>query len=145
MQYRGKGKHDYLRRVEFAFYNEAAIRQAVREKRLDRGTKAAGARGGFSDPTASAAISAATPIRCVVIDGRRVGKPETWLKVVDKTYEHLEPLHRGVIRDRYLGRSYQETCIKRSVSQAIYSRIVSDARMFAASIAAQYGLIKIVD
>ena len=58
MQYRGKGKHDYLRRVEFAFYNEAAIRQAVREKRLDRGTKAAGARGGFSDPTASAAISA---------------------------------------------------------------------------------------
>ena len=46
MQYRGKGKNDYLRRVEFAFYNEAAIRQAVRDTRRDRGTKAAGARGG---------------------------------------------------------------------------------------------------
>lgn len=145
MQYRGKGKNDYLRRVEFAFYNEAAIRQAVREKRLDRGTKAVGARGGFSDPTASAAISAATPIRCVVVDGRHVGKPEDWLKVIDKTYEHLEPLHRGIVHDRYLGRSYQETCIQRNVSQATYSRIVAEARMFAASVAAQFGLIKIVD
>lgn len=145
MQYRGKRKRDYLRRVEFAFYNEAEIRRAVREKRLDRGVKASGARGGFSDPTASAAIAAATPIRCVVVDGRRVGKPEEWLKVVDKTYEHLEPLHRAVVRDRYLGRSYQQTCIERNVSQATYSRIVADARMFAVGVAAQFGLIKIVD
>ena len=78
MQYRGKRKRDYLRRVEFAFYNEAEIRRAVREKRLDRGVKASGARGGFSDPTASAAIAAASILAKVSRDRCMCALAETY-------------------------------------------------------------------
>lgn len=148
MQYRGKWKNGYMGEIEWTFYNELAIRRAVRDKKRDFGSpkgRTTGGGGFISDPTATQAIREITPLRFVYVRGRRVEKPETWLKVVDETYKHLPESHKKIVRDRYRGVNYQMTCSECNVSPTTYGSILTKARMFAASVAAQYGLVKIVD
>ena len=148
MQYRGKWENGYMGEVEWMFYNELAIRRAVRDKKRDYGSpkgKTAGGGGFISDPTATQAIREITPLRFVYVRGRRVEKPETWLKVVDETYKHLPELHKKVVLARYRGENYQMTCAEYNIASTTYNSILTKARMFAAGVAAQYGLVKIVD
>ena len=148
MQYKNNRRDDYIATVDFVFYHESKIKQAVRERRLDSGSHAgkmtAGRSGYISDPTAQTALHELTQIRYVYVNGRKIDHPEKWLYVIRATYEHLNELQRKVAKSRYRGENYQETCCKLCVSQSTYGRIMTDTRMYAAAVAAQFGLIEIV-
>jgi len=144
MQYK---RRDYIAKIDYVFYNEGEIRKAVRDKKADPGVhhgKGPSSGGYVSDPTASAALHEIMPIKAVVVDGKRLEKPEKWLRVVSETYSHLKDQQCQIVRSRFRGDSYQVTCMDCHISPATYNRTISDARMYAAAVAAQLGLIQII-
>lgn len=147
MQYQQR-RDKYITTIDFMFYNEGKIKRAVRVKRLDTGThkgKASAGRSGYiSDPTAATALRELTPVRIVYVDTHKIVNPEKWLRVISATYDHLSELQAKIIRARYRGENYQQTCDTLHISHATYSRTLHETRMFAAAIAAQFGLVEIV-
>lgn len=132
----------YVKKIEFVFYNEEKIRQAVMDARnLPRVPGKNGSK--VSDPTASQAIRNVTPLRRVRINGEYLEWPEAWLQVVDATYAWCDHDRLIVARDKYSNLYYRETCVKLSISQSTYSRFLADIRHYASLCAAQSGLIRI--
>ncbi len=137
-----KTGNGYIRKIDFVFYNEKQIREAV----LDARNKPhmPGQNGsGIGDPTASAAIRNVTPIRKVNVKGELLEWPEDWLRVVDATYAWCDNDRLIVARDRYNGVDYRLTCAKIIIGKSQYFRLLDDARNYAALCAAQLGLIKV--
>ena len=61
----------YFKKIDFVFYNRAKIRKAVEETRIDKGDKSSKG-SGVSDPTAAVVLNKLSPLRFVVVDGRRL-------------------------------------------------------------------------
>lgn len=132
---------EHIRKIDFVFYNEGHIREAVAEARNE--PKPPGRNGsGTSDPTASEAIRNATPVASVTLGGRELERPEEWLRVVRATYEWCDIIRLAVARGRYSGVDYRETCARLCLSQATYSRYLRDVREHALLCAVQIGLVR---
>ena len=133
---------EHIRKIEFVFYNERAIREAVAEARAG-GCAPKGRNGsGVSDPTASAAIRNVTPLKSVKVRGEQLEQPEAWLRVVDAVYAWCDQDRLAVAKDRYSGIDYRETCANLSISDTTRRAMLQDVRHFASLCAVQMGLIK---
>jgi hypothetical protein len=117
--------------IEKIFYNYGKIKQAVYEARNDPGTVKTGGNGSghafVSDPTSIAALKHAMELRKVAIDmGKNqdslvISNPEKWLKVVGYTYDYFKgKTTANVLRARFSGESYGETCNRLNISRNIY-------------------------
>ena len=132
----------YIRKIDFVFYNEKKIREAVLDAR--NMPRSPGKNGSaIGDPTASIAIRNLSPLRKVTIQEEELEWPEAWLRVVDETYLRCNHDQMIVARDRYAGVDYRQTCTKLSISDATRRRLLDRVRQFASVCAAQLGLIKV--
>lgn len=143
-------RNGYFGTIDFIFYNEQEIREAVQQARLDGGNIGAikivnGT--GMTDPTARQAIKNLTPLTSVTIHGGQIVKrPEHWLKVIDKTYGwcKLQKDNRyEVTRRRYENEDYRKTCRELNISNSTRRRLLELAQMYAALQAVQFGLIQV--
>ena len=110
-------REDYMRQIDFIFYREQEIREAVfRAKRNSPLTSSfvVAREGKLSDPTAILAVSNLTPLRSVITnDGDEIQRPEQWLEVIDKTYNYCgkcDDCRLEVARRRYRREDYRITC-----------------------------------
>ena len=132
----------YVKKIDYVFYSEGAIKLAVDEIRKDNSHY--GKNGsGVSDPTAAEVIRNTTPILSVLIGDSKLERPEEWLRVINATYAWCDRDRFIVAKDRYAGIDYRQTCAKLTISTAQYFRWLYDVRHFAALCAAQMGLIKV--
>lgn len=134
---KGKG---YIRKVDFVFHNEKAIREAVLDARNCH--EKTGKIGGTGDPTASQAIRNITPLRDVMIWGEKLEWPEEWLRVINATYEWCDRDRLIIAKDRYAGVDYRKTCAKLSISATTYFNLLKEVHIHAAFCAANLQLIR---
>lgn len=143
--------------IEFCFYHEQNIKQAVYEKRMDGCTpKTGGGTSGhcrISDTTANKAINNVTPLQVVLVEygtaynGKRdtfaLRHPEQWLKVVKYTREHYQNTTRGdVFQARYdNGEKRCTTAQRLGISPQLYSVMLTDILSFAEGLAIGMGLL----
>lgn len=136
-----------VRKIETIFYNEKQIRRAVMEARQDKGgfTGGTGGHAFISDPTANQAIRNVEEIKKVVIDQETIiHYPERWLKVIDATYNNLDPLSRDAVKMRYKGYHWRQICDKLNFSRHMYHTILDDAQNYATAAACQVGVLSIM-
>ena len=149
MQRQKKKQFAYFQQVDFIFYNEAEIIEAVSRARLESGHF-----GGivvvnsnaFTDPTARQAVKNLTPVAAVMIDGHTVKRPESWLEVVDKTYKWSKmqkDCRYEIARRRYSGEDYRKTCRDLNISNSMRRRLFEFVQMYATLQAVQLGLIQV--
>ena len=141
---RKREKRPYMRKIDFVFYNERAIRAAVEDARNDTREVSPRNGSGLPDPTAYEAITNLTPIPAVEISGQLLEHPERWLVVVDKTYawcRRQSDVHYEIARRRYNGESFLQISMKLYVSTTQVFEILERIRMYAALQAAQFQLI----
>lgn len=136
----------FIKMIDFVFFNEKRIRQAVFEWResvlrpeIKSGNK-------ISDPTAAKAIKNLSVLPSVSIAGTNLQYPESWLEVIDKTYNWCERQSKLLfesVRKKYLGDHYKRICIDLHISPTTFNNFIKRARMYAALQAAQLHLIYI--
>ena len=150
-QRQSKNRDYYFRQVDFIFYREKEIKEAVFEKRNQSRAKSVPMislfSSGSSDPTAAQALRNLTPLTVVTIKGNIIVKnPEKWLEVIDKTYnwcKRQKDCRYEVARRRYNGEDYRKTCIDLHISETTNRRLLETVRVYAALQAVQAGLLKI--
>ena len=149
MQRQKKKKFAYFGQVDFVFYREEDIREAVARARLESGHfggLVVASSNTFTDPTARQAVKILTPVAAVMIDGRTVKRPESWLEVVDKTYKWSKTqkdCRYEIARRRYSGEDYRKTCRDLSISDSMRRRLFEFVQMYATLQAVQLGLIQV--
>lgn len=146
-------RESYFRQVDFIFYREKQIRDAVFEKRNASRDDSislfpiAEVSGRISDPTSAKAIKNLTPLKFVVIsDGVIIKSPERWLEVIDKTYawsRRQTDCRYEVARRRYNNEDYRKTCIDLHISNTTRTRLLETVKTYAALQAVQAGLIRV--
>ena len=134
----------YYKKIDFVFFNEKRIRDAVNDERY--GVKARTERNGsgMGDPTASEAIRNITPLISVRLGDGSLEFPEHWLKVIDATKLWAQGDRLVVALDYYAGEIWKITAAKLSISMPTYYRLLDDVRNYASLCAVQLGLIKIL-
>ena len=135
----------YIKIIDFVFYHERQIRQAMMEAREDV-PRAEKNGSGISDPTATQAIKNATPLRFVNINGTRVERPECWVQVIDSTklWFSQDNEKRIVLHDMYENVDYRQTCAALSISPSTLHYFRQEIRTYAALCAANLNLLRFV-
>lgn len=152
-QRQSNNREKYFKQIDFIFYHEKQIRDAVKESRIDDVRDGSislfpiASANSFSDPTASRALKNLTPLKSVLLkDGVIVKFPEKWLEVIDKTYSYCKmqnDCRYEVARRRYNNEDYRKTCIDLNVSNTTRRRLLELVQIYAALQAVQAGLIKV--
>ena len=146
-------RESYFRQVDFIFYREKQIRDAIFEKRNSSRDNSislfpiAEAHGKISDPTSAKAIRNLTPLKFVAIsDGVIIKFPEKWLEVIEKTYswsKRQPDCRYEVARRRYNNEDYRKTCMDLHISNSTRTRLLETVKTYAALQAVQFGLIRV--
>lgn len=145
--------------IEFVFYHENEIKQAVFEHREDGCLPKTGGSGSrrcrVSDPTAQNAIRKVLEVPAVIIEygaktcGRRnsitLRHPEKWLKVVQYTREYFNGTASGTLfKMRYAEcLTREEACEKLKINKPRYFAMLGSAVKFAEGAAVGLGLLNI--
>jgi len=151
-QRQSKNREFYFRQVDFIFYHERKIRDAVIEKQLGKDNSISlfpvANTHNISDPTASKALKNLTPLKFVILpDGTLIKYPEKWLAVIEKTYNwcrRQEDCRYEVAKRRYNNEDYRKTCIDLHISKTTLHSLLEKVRIYAALQAVQAGLLKIL-
>ena len=141
----------YMREIDFIFYHEAEIREAVQQARLSSSRAGlvcvSSNSSNISDPTALRAVRNLTRLKSVVIkSGVLIEHPEQWLEVIDKTYIYCakqKDCRLEVAKRRYSGEDYQKTLRDLHLSNSTFRRLLELVKIYAALQAVQLGLIKV--
>ena len=134
----------YIKKIDFVFFNEKNIRQAVIEEREDAIKPELKNGSGLSDPTARDAIRNLTPLPFIKLAGEILKFPESWLNVIDKTYnwcKRQSACHYETVRRKYLGIHYRKICFDLHISITTFHNLINRARQYAALQAVQLNLI----
>ena len=149
-QRQSQSRETYMRQIDFIFYREKEIREAVfraRSKTTLSGTFRLVNAGGIPDPTAIEAVRNLTPLKSVILnDGEKIENPERWLEVIEKTYKNCatqKDCRLEVARRRYKREDYRKTCEDLNISDSTRRRLLELVKMYAALQAVQLGLIKV--
>lgn len=149
MQRQRKNREVYLSQVDYVFYHEEELRDAITRARLE------GSIGGsvivvnanrMSDPTANQAVKNLSPIVAVMVKGQTLRNPERWLVVIEKTYKWCKAqkdCRYEVARRRYSDEDYRKTCMELNISNSTRRRLFELVQMYAALQAVQLGLIQV--
>ncbi len=135
---------NYVKKIDFVFYHEHEIREAVRDARA--GSKPQGGFRGknhISNPTEAQAIRNVSPLKQAKVCGEYLAWPEKWLEVIDAVYLWCDDNHRSVARDRYSKKDYRQTCDRLHISDKTYYNLLNEVRQYAAVCAAQFGVIAV--
>ena len=135
--------HGYYKKIDFVFYNEDRIRQAIEDERSNCGYTPGRNGSGVGDPTASTAIKNMTPLRLVHFGTFELEWPEHWMEVIDKTKLWAPSDVLIVAVDFYANTPRDVTMAKLIISSATYYRLLDRFVEHAALVAIQLGLIKI--
>lgn len=143
--------------IEFVFYHEKEIKQAVFERREDGCLPKTGGSGSghcrVSDPTAQNAIRKALEVPAVIIEygaktcGRRnsitLRHPEKWLKVIQYTRDYFNGTASGALfKMRYSECLTREEIIcKIKIRKSQYHAMIANVMRFAEGTATGLGLI----
>lgn len=149
-QRQSRNREAYMRKIDFIFYRENEIREAVQKARMiekSGGTLRMVRNGGIPDPTAMQAMRNLTPLKAVAISGGEVIEfPERWLEVIEKTYNYCakqKDCRLEVAKRRYKSEDYRKTCVELNISNVTRSRLMELVRIYAALQAVQLGLIQV--
>lgn len=134
---------EYMRKIDFVFYHEREIREAIQDARENGGKRSVHRKNHISDPTAAEAIRNVTPLRSVRVHGSSLEWPEHWLRVIDAVYAWCDNDRLVVAKDRYRNEDYRCTCAKLNISEAKYYKLFKDVRRYAALCAVQLGVVKV--
>ena len=137
---------NYLRKIEYVFYNEALILEEVYHKKNKAAISEIRNDSNLTDPTAMAAIRNLTPVKSVIINDVKLMDPEQWLEVVEKTRSHCRrngKVYVEVMHGRYSREDFKETCARLGITPDGYYRTLEKIRNYAALQAAWYHLIEI--
>lgn len=134
---------EYMRKIEFVFYHEREIREAILDAREGASAQSVRNKNKISNPTAAKALRNITPLRSVRVCGAPLEWPEHWMQVVDAVYSWCTGDLLVVARDRYSGVDYADTCVKLSISTKTYYNLLTCVRQHAALCAVQLGVIKV--
>ncbi len=135
--------------IAIRLYRYNDIKKAIHDARLDGGsnTKTIIPRHAFvSDTTANTAVKNLSEIKCVTLDdGVVITHPETWIKVIDWAYQHMNEQDKNVITMRY-NQGYKTNVIayKMAISQTMVYNINNEAINLIAMCACENGLIRIM-
>ena len=154
MQRQRKDKNSYIGQIDFIFYHEEEIREAVLNRRiyqsygnLNGGGLITVNENGMSDPTARQAVKNLSLIESVVTkSGYKIKRPESWLIVIDKTYNWCKAqkdCRYEIAQRRYNGEDYRKTCHELNISNSTRRRLFELVQMYAALQAVQFGLIQV--
>lgn len=143
--------------IEFVFYHEKDIKQAVFEKREDGCLPKTGGGGSghcrVSDPTAQNAIRRVMEVPAVIIEygaktcGRRnsvtLRHPEKWLKLAAEVRNYFNGTNSGLLlKMRYTDNlTRQEICKELNISTNYYNAMRCNVICFAEGYAVAIGLI----
>ena len=143
-------RESYMRKIDFMFYREKEIREAVYQARLNMtvgGTLRLINATGIPDPTATQAVRNLTPLKSVTLsNGEIIEYPEKWLEVIDKTYKYCstqKDCRLEVARRRYRSEDYRKTCRELNISDTARRRLLELVKIYAALQAVQLGLIQV--
>lgn len=149
-QRQSRGSEAYMRKIDFIFYREKEIREAVYQARLNMtvgGTLRLINSTGIPDPTATQAVRNLTPLKFVTLsEGEIIEYPERWLEVIDKTYKYCstqKDCRLEVARRRYQSEDYRKTCRELNISDTARRRLLELVKIYAALQAVQLGLIQV--
>ena len=149
-QRQSQTREEYMHKIDFIFYREKEIREAVIQARLTmtaNGSLRKVSTSGVPDPTAMQAIRNLMPIKYVVItDGEIVEYPERWLEVIEKTYRYSakqNDCRAEVAMRRYKREDYRKTCADLNISDSTRRRLLELVKIYAALQAVQLGLIQV--
>lgn len=144
MKYKKKTDRPYLAKIDFVFFNRGRIEKAVREAREDKGKKNYNG-SGVSDPVAAVVLNNLSPLMFVYIDGRRLEKPETWLRLVELVYRHVSDVGKSLLDSRYVRcESSVDSYIRANISQSTFSRMWKKIEHMQELYAVQLGLISVL-
>lgn len=151
MQRQRKSRQSYFSQIDFIFYHEADIKDAVLQERFSSGNSSSSivavSESGMSDPTARQAVRNLTPLESVIICGEHnIKKPEHWLIVIEKTYKWCKQqrdCRYEVARRIYDGEDYRKSCHELNISNSTRRRLLELVQMYAALQAVQLGLIQV--
>ena len=148
MAQRQRSSEPYFRKIDFVFYNERRIREAVTEMREDDGRPRVPQSTEFANPTEMLALRAMTPLKKVILNSEQTLEyPEKWLTVIDKTWTWAkvqEDCRYEVARRRYAKEDYRKTCRELQIGNTTRRRLLDLVRMYAALQAVQLGLIVVL-
>ena len=149
-QRQSRTRESYMREIDFVFYHEKKIREAVLKVRVSNspaGVVCPSSSGNISDPTATQAVKNLMPLKFVVISsGEMIEYPKHWLEVIDKTYKYCseqKDCRAEVARRRYRHEDYRKSCAELYISKTTYHRLLELVKMYAALKAVQFGLITV--
>lgn len=140
--------------VEKRLAQEADIREAVTRAHTPDVYHTTGAPVGgdgsgharMSDPTAQLAIQGVCPLECISIEwqGRseRIDRPERWLSVFDAVRRAVDCQCREIIRRRYAGEPYHDTCRDLYLSTSTYYHHVREILHYTLACAIYAGLLR---
>lgn len=137
------------RMVVFCFKHYADIKQAVYEKRMDPGTVKQGGGGHsfISDPTAQKAIRNTAELDAVTItfgvqDSQVIRRPESWLKVVERTRTYYGNNLQGKMITLAFEKNanWREICKTLNLRRGLYYTLMNDVVSFATGVALSLGL-----
>lgn len=134
----------YMRKIDYVFFNEAQIREAVIESKNKMIYSEIKNPSAISDPTAATALRNLMPVEYVKIDAQLLRKPEEWLEVIDNTKrwcrERGETYYR-ILRGQYLGEKISRLCEEIGISADYFYRTLNKIRNYAALWAAWFHLV----
>lgn len=139
-------EEEYLRKIDFIFYNAGAIRDAVEMEKNKYERPVIFNQSGVSDPTAAVAIRNLTPVKSVFINGKLLRDPEKWLEVVDKTLSWCRrqgETYFELLKHRYNGEYFVKICAKLEIGVDSFYRMLEKIRNYAALQAASRQLITV--
>ena len=133
-----------FRKIDYVFFNEEKIRQAVYEARNFHRKPEIPNKNSKGDPTAQEAVKNLTPIKDVIIADKVLSAPELWLDVIDKTRNRC--IRRGgrfpeVFQRYYSGEHFANTCFDLELPVNRFYRTLDKIRAYASLWAAWHHLI----
>lgn len=146
MQRQKRDDRPYIKKIEFAFFNEKEIRLSILDARGATMTPELRNGSGLPDPTAREAICNLSPIPMIRVKGIDLKFPESWMLVVDKTYNWCKRQgeeYYEATRLKYKNEFYVKICSKLDITISRFYEIIERARIYAALQAAQMNLIHV--
>lgn len=135
--------------VRSIFKLEREIRLAVIEAKTAQKKDLSGGGGHafISDPTAGQAARLMTEVKLVTMeDGKKIYRPEVWLRVINLTYKLTPDKEGDIMRRYYAGEKFAsmstEGCGYELPSLYVFRRSFEN---LAVEIACQFGLVKVIE